>query len=309
MIVLSGGTGTPKLLLGLIEIIPQAQLKVIVNTADDIWVSGNLVCPDIDSLMYTLADLIDEEKWWGIRNDTFVTHRMLRSMGYDELMMIGDKDRATHIIRSDLIRNNISLTDATQIIAEKLGVKAKILPMSDDAITTYIHTPLGKLHFQDFWIGKGGKPSVTDITFEGLGNGIGKAKAKPTPHVIKALRSEDAVVIGPSNPVTSIGPIIHLDPIRKILREKFVIAVSPIIGEKPVSGPAGKFMDVIGLEPSSRGVYEFYKDFLDVLIIDKNDPSLNNGETIRADILLSSRKKSVDLAKLIKQQIKDRQSN
>ncbi|MEM4503632.1 MAG: 2-phospho-L-lactate transferase CofD family protein, partial [Archaeoglobaceae archaeon] len=167
MIVLSGGTGTPKLLVGLKEV---AEFSVIVNTAEDIWISGNKICPDIDSVIYALAEIIDEEKWWGIRGDSFRTHEALKKLGVDEFMAIGDLDRATHILRSELLRKGFSLVHATKEVAKAYGVKQEIYPMCNEEVATIIVTAEGEMHFQDFWVRKKGIPEVVDIYFRGIEN-------------------------------------------------------------------------------------------------------------------------------------------
>ena len=294
MIILSGGTGTPKLLNGLKRIILQEDITTVVNTAEDRWVSGNLVCPDIDAVLYTFADLIDESRWWGIRDDTFYTHEILKRLGHKELMMLGDQDRATHILRSELIRDGLTLTQSTDELRSSFGIKAKILPMSDDPVATMILTQEGEMHFQDFWITHKGKPEVLDVRFDGLD------KAEPTPEVMNALSSEDAVIIGPSNPITSIGPILGLKGIRPMLQKKRVIAVSPIVGDKLVSGPAGKLMAARGYEVSSAGVAQCYADFLDVLVVDRRDDCvIPDVRVARTDTMMSSVKKSIELARFI----------
>lgn len=291
MIFLSGGTGTPKLLSGLKEIISEEKIKVIVNTAEDMWVSGNLVCPDIDSVLYTLSGLIDENKWWGIKNDTFTTHEALKSKNYYEPMMLGDMDRATHIARSELLREGKNLTEATAKIASEFGIKAKILPMSDDYVATMIQTSDEKMHFQKFWIEKKGEPDVLGVEFEG------SKIPEPTESVLSALKSENTVFIGPSNPITSIGPILSLSGITDILKEKYVVAISPIIGKQAVSGPAGKLMAACGFEVSSYGVFEFYREFLDLMIVDEKDDCLIEGiDVLKTDTIMSDIEKSKDLA-------------
>ncbi len=204
MIIFSGGTGTPKLLDGLKEILPPEELTVVVNTAEDLWVSGNLICPDLDTVLYLFSDQIDRKKWWGIKNDTFQTHERMQELGVRESMKLGDRDRATHIIRSNLIRSGVSLTEATLKFASILGIDAKILPMSDDPVSTYIETPEGVMHFQDFWVGKHGEPEVLGVDIRGV------SEASISPKVLEALENDDNVLIGPSNPITSIGPIISL---------------------------------------------------------------------------------------------------
>ena len=294
MIVLSGGTGTPKLLVGLKQVFGEAQLKVIVNTAEDITVSGNLVCPDVDSVIYTLSGIIDKDRWWGIANDSFYTHTTLEGLGHEEQMMIGDRDRATHILRTELLNRGMSLTEATAELATKFGITAEILPMTEDAVSTMIITRAGKLHFQEFWIARKGEPEVLDVQFDGI------EKAKPTKAVINALMRESVVLIGPSNPITSIGPILSLAGMKDLLKRKRVVAISPIVGDKPVSGPAGKFMHAKGFEVSASGVYNCYKDFLDVLVIDKSDrcqigTEAKGVEVLKTDIMIRNDEDSKQL--------------
>jgi LPPG:FO 2-phospho-L-lactate transferase len=266
MIIFSGGTGTPKLLNGLREVYPEEKITVVVNTAEDIWVSGNLISPDIDTVLYLLSGRLDTSKWWGVKDDTYRTHEAMKELGYDEVMMLGDIDRATHIMRSDFIRGGLTLTEAIIGLSKSFGVKANVFPMSDDPVSSMIDTPEGIMHFQDFWVGKHGGPEVLEVCQEGI------EKANISPAVLEALEREDHVLIGPSNPITSIGPIIELPGMRDILKKKKVVAVSPIIGTEPVSGPAGKLMNARGIEVSSYGVASYYSDFLDHLIIDERDP-------------------------------------
>jgi len=294
MIILSGGTGTPKLLRGLRNIIPEEGITVIVNTAEDRWVSGNLVCPDIDTVLYTFAGIIDERKWWGIRDDTFCTHEALKKLGYRESMKLGDQDRATHVFRSELIRSGHTLTETTERLRSSLRIKAKVLPMTNDSVATMIDTPNGEMHFQDFWIAHKGEPDVLNARFDGLD------AAKPTPEVMSALDSEDVVIIGPSNPITSISPILELKGVIPILQKKHIIAISPIVGDKPVSGPAGKLMRAKGYEVSSAGVAQCYEDFLDVLVVDrKDDCALPDIKVVKTDIMMATLAESERLARFI----------
>jgi LPPG:FO 2-phospho-L-lactate transferase len=266
MIIFSGGTGTPKLLNGLREVYPEEKITVVVNTAEDIWVSGNLITPDIDTVLYLLSGRLDTSKWWGVKDDTYRTHGAMKELGYDEVMMLGDIDRATHIMRSDMLRSGLTLTESIVGLSKSFGVKANVFPMSDNPVSSMIITPEGKMHFQDFWVGKHGGPEVLEVCQEGID------KASISPAVVEALEREDNVLIGPSNPITSIGPIIELPGMRDILKEKKVVAVSPIIGTEPVSGPAGKLMTARSIEVSSYGLASYYSDFLDHLIIDERDP-------------------------------------
>ena len=266
LVVLSGGTGTPKLLQGLKDLVDD--LTVIVNTAEDIWISGNRICPDIDSVIYALADVIDEERWWGIKGDTFITHERLKRLGWNEFMMIGDLDRATHIFRTELLRRGHTLTEAIRSLKNAFGVKAEVLPMCEEDVATMIVTSRGEMHFQEFWVKHRGEPDVIDIYFKGIEN------AKATDDVIKALERCYGVIIGPSNPITSIMPILLVKGVRERLKRKRVVAVSPIVGSRPVSGPAGKFMRAKGYDVSPLGVADVYADFLNVLVVDSSDADL-----------------------------------
>jgi LPPG:FO 2-phospho-L-lactate transferase len=296
MIVLSGGTGTPKLIRGLRMLIPNEEITVIVNTAEDIFISGNLVSPDLDTVLYLFSGALDDDKWWGIKNDTFHTHTALKKMGINERLMLGDADRATCIFRSELMRQGASLTEATMRVSSAMGIKARILPMCDEKVDTMINTPQGLVHFQDFWVGKHGEPDVLGVKFTGI------EKAKPAKAALDALIPEENVIIGPSNPITSIGPILALKGMRKILAKKKVIAISPIIGDSPISGPAGKLMSACGFSVSSPGVAECYRDILDVMVIDEKDTADEKEfpmRTARCDTMMTSVEKSEALAKCV----------
>ncbi|NOR49151.1 MAG: 2-phospho-L-lactate transferase [Methanosarcinaceae archaeon] len=299
MIILSGGTGTPKLLNGLRSLIPPEDITVVVNTAEDIWVSGNLITPDIDTILYLLSGRLDTEKWWGVAGDTFRTHETMKSSGFDEGMMLGDLDRATHIMRSDILRNGGTLTSSIRKLCGAFGIKTDILPMSEDPVSTMITTPQGKMHYQDFWVKGRGEPDVVDVSMDGISD------AAIAPAVLEALETDGEVLIGPSNPITSIGPILALTGMRKILKQKKVVAVSPIIGKEPVSGPAGKLMQARGFEVSSVGVAKCYQDIVDVFVIDERDTADISDfddigcEIVRADTLMKSVDVSVELSKQI----------
>ena len=302
MIIFSGGTGTPKLLVGLEKVFKEEELNIIVNTAEDIWISGNLLCPDVDSVLYTLAGIMDKKTWWGVKDDSFHTHNALERLQHPEHLMIGDKDRATHIARSELLRQGKSLTEATAALARSLGIpdRIRILPMTDEPATvrTKILTPEGEFHFQEFWVVRKGEPEVLDVHFEGMD------KVKPSEAVVEVLEkeSEALVLIGPSNPITSVGPILSLKGIRELLKWKIVMAISPIVGTEAVSGPAGKLMRAKGFDVSPYGVYTCYKEFLDVLVIDKNDEcSVDTGvDVLKTDIMIKKDKDSKRLATFLK---------
>lgn len=292
--VLSGGTGTPKLLKGLKEL---TNFAVIVNTAEDIWISGNKVCPDIDAVLYTLAGIIDENRWWGIEGDSFRTHEMLLKLGFDEFMAIGDFDRAVHIFRSELLRKGFTLTEATKRLREALGVEQEVLPMCDEDVETRIVTNIGDLHFQEFWVKNRGEPEVFEVYFKGI------ERAKATKDVLNVLEKAKFILIGPSNPITSIMPIVLVKGICDFLKRKRVIAVSPIVGKKAISGPAGKFMRAKGYDVSPLGVAEVYSDFLDVLVVDNADRNLvgyyKDIEIVATNIIMKTLEDSKELAEFI----------
>jgi LPPG:FO 2-phospho-L-lactate transferase len=287
MLVLSGGTGTPKLLMGLKELMDPKDLSIVVNTAEDLLISGNYVSPDVDSVLYTLADIIDEKKMWGIKGDRTLTYDYLIALGVKEKLKIGDRDRAVHIFRSDLMRQGASLSQATVALAEALGVMQRVVPMTDDRVSTMLYTSEGLMHFQDFWVGRKGKPEVVSILFGGL------KEAKPSKGFLELLKTEDTVLIGPSNPVTSIGPILNLPGVREKLEKKKVIAVSPLIGDQPVSGPAAKFMTALEYPVTDEGVREMLGK-VDIFVVDKK--SRYKGDCLRMSTRMKTRAGSLKVA-------------
>ncbi len=300
MIILSGGTGSPKLIDGLRQLIPDKDITVIVNTGEDIWSSEVFISPDIDTVLYLFAGILDKTKWWSIVGDTYNTYNQMKELGHNEILMLGDRDRAVNLVRTQSLHGGLTLTEATIEIAERFGIKATVLPMSDETVTSIIKTPVGKMHFQKFWVSSKGKPDVLSFEYEGI------RKAKLSPAVREILEKEDCVIIGPSNPMTSIGPILALPEMKDILKNKKVIAVSPIIGNAPVSGPAGKLMAAKGLEVSSKGVAELYKDFIDIFVYDIRDdvivPEEIEAMGIRAvalDTMMTDEKKRKNLAEEI----------
>ena len=244
---LSGGTGTPKLLRGMQKVMDRHEISVIVNTAEDIWISGNHISPDLDTVMYLFAGILNTDTWWGIRNDSFTTHEEIARLGIDEFIAIGDKDRAVQIARGEMIRNGMRLTNATKILCDRFGVRENVLPMTDTEVTTLVKTDLGLIHFQEYWVRAKGKIEIEQV--------VRSFNEPPvaTEEVLAVIEASDAVVIGPSNPITSISPILACEGIKSALVDKLVIAISPFIGNSPVSGPAGALMQAAGFEPSSRG--------------------------------------------------------
>ena len=259
--VFSGGTGTPKLLQGLKEIVDPSELTIVVNTLENDYFSGVYVSADIDTVLYTMSDLINDELWYGIKDDTFITHDRLEEVGCGELLRIGDKDRATKIQKT-LLMEKYNLAKACQIQAKNMGLTCNIIPMSNENSDIKIITDIGELEFHDFLIKHQSEPEVLDVKFSNV---------SPADGIIDAINNSEAVIIGPSNPITSILPILSLEGIRDALKNTYVVAVSPIIGNDSVSGPASKFMKALGIEVSSVGVASVYKDFLNTMVIDTKD--------------------------------------
>ena len=262
--VFSGGTGTPKLLQGLKEIVDPSDLTIIVNTLENNFFSGVYVSADIDTVLYTMSDMINDEFWYGVKNDTFITHDRLEELGCGELLRIGDIDRATKIQKTQLMQE-YGLKKACEIQAKNMGIESKIIPMSEEQSEIKIVTDIGELEFHDFLIKYQSEPKVLDLKF---------SQVNPAEGIIEAIKNSEAVIIGPSNPITSISPILSLEGVRDALKEAHVIAVSPIIGSDAVSGPASKFMEALGVEVSSIGVASLYQDFLDNIVIDDKDSDL-----------------------------------
>ncbi|MDH7593447.1 MAG: 2-phospho-L-lactate transferase [Methanomicrobiales archaeon] len=291
---LSGGTGTPKLLLGMRELMDESDISVIVNTAEDLWMSGNYLSPDIDTVIYLFAGILDTQRWWGIEGDTYATHEEIRRHGGEEYLAIGDRDRAVHILRGEMLRRGLRLTECTTSISRIFGVRAQVLPMSDTAVNTIISTPEGEMHFQEYWVRFRGEPKVLRVhrRFE--------APPITTGEALSTIAESAAVVIGPSNPVTSIMPILECRGIKEAMKGKTVVAVSPFMGDRPFSGPAAPLMRAWGLEPTAMDTYRLYRGIATLFIQDVRDPYRIKG-AYAMDTLMSDRKKSIDLAEEILQ--------
>jgi LPPG:FO 2-phospho-L-lactate transferase len=266
---LAGGVGAAKLLTGLAKIVEQKELTVIVNTGDDIELHDLHISPDLDIVAYSLAGIVDESKGWGIEGDTFYCLDSLRKFTGSEWFNLGDKDLATHIFRSNLLKKGFTLTDVTRKINEVLGVTATILPMTDSLFETRIVTRVGTMHFEEYMVKRGAQDEVLGVEFYGSEN------AKPAFGVIEAIENAERVVICPSNPVVSIGTILSVSGVRDALKRTRAkkVGVSPIIGGLPVKGPADKLMRGLGHEVSAFGVAELYADFIETFVIDIADTS------------------------------------
>jgi len=278
---LSGGTGTPKLLEGARNVIPDSEISVIVNTGEDIWYQGGHISPDVDTVMYLFAGLLNTDTWWGVRGDSFLTHDVLKTLLPASYMSIGDKDRAVHIARAEWLKKGMTLTRVTQQLCSHFGVSATILPMSDSPYTTYVRTAKGDIHFQEYWVRYRGNTDIYAVLH------VPDEQPPATPEVIDAIRKAEVVIIGPSNPVTSILPILSCTGVREELAQKKVIAISPFIGEGPVSGPAAQLMKTMKYPADSTGVRALYADLVDVFIQDERDTAQVPG-SVRLDTLMKT---------------------
>jgi LPPG:FO 2-phospho-L-lactate transferase len=270
IVALTGGTGGAKLVEGLAAVVDPSQLLIICNTGDDCVFHGLHVSPDIDTITYTLAGLSDTEKGWGIKGDTFAAMEHLGRLGNDIWFNLGDRDLATHITRTRLFREERKLSEITEQIRRALGVTATILPMSDDRIETRVQTAAGEISFQEFFVKERWAPDVRAVRF------VGAEQSRPAPGVLEAIRRAEAIIVCPSNPITSIGPILAVPGIRAALEqiEAPVVGVSPIIGAAAISGPAHKLLRTAGWQASALGVARCYRGFLDNFMIAAEDESI-----------------------------------
>ena len=296
---LAGGTGAAKLLRGLGRVLDPRDLTVVVNTGDDTLIWGLHVSPDLDTVCYTLGGVIDERKGWGLTDETFHALDQIARYGEPVWFNLGDRDLATHLHRSRLLREGRSLTQITRAIAQALGVTATVLPMSDQPVRTRILGPDGWLAFQEYFVREKAQVEVRAVNYAGA------PAARPAPGVLDAIRTADAVLVCPSNPITSIGPILAVPGLVEALQstEAIVAAVSPIVGGDAVSGPAGRLMAAAGLPVSATGVARAYGGWLDLLVFDEQDRTLApeirsaGAAPVVAPTMMSSRDAEVTLAR------------
>ncbi|MGD6933188.1 MAG: 2-phospho-L-lactate transferase [Candidatus Bathyarchaeia archaeon] len=264
---LAGGVGAARFLTGLIQLIKQEDLTVIVNTGDDIDLFGLHISPDIDIVTYTLADIINHERGWGIKGDTFECLNMLKQYGEVEWFNLGDKDFATSILRTKMFKNGATLSQVSAKVSRDLGLKLKILPMTDDKFATHVQVAEGLIHFEEYMVKRAAQDKVLGVQF------VGAETAKPAPGVVEAIMDSERIVICPSNPVVSIGTILSISGIREALQKTSAkkVAVSPIVAGAPIKGPADKLLEGLGFEVSAFGVAKMYSGFLDGFVIDTID--------------------------------------
>lgn len=289
---LSGGTGTPKLIRGFRNHMDDSNISVIVNTAEDMWIYGSHLSPDIDTVMYLFAGILNTDSWWGIKDDTTITNDFLIALGEDIYLTLGDKDRAVNIARARMLNSGMTLTEATGELCRTLKISANVLPMTDSEYTTYIKTGERLIHFQEYWVKHRGNLDIDEVVRGG------EEIVSATKEAIEAINDADFVVIGPSNPVTSISPILECSGIKEALKNNYVVAVSPFIGDEPVSGPAKALMQAWNMPADSTGTFELYREFTDLFIQDIRDP-ITLKEGIKTDTVMKTEDISSKLAEEI----------
>jgi len=300
-LVLAGGVGAAKFIEGLVNVVNPEKLKIIVNTGDDIELFGLKICPDLDIITYTLANLVDKIKGWGFTDETFNCLGLLKNFYDTGWFNAGDKDLAVHIYRTDLFKRGYSKSEITIKICEKLGVTPLLIPMCNEPVETYIKTPTETIHFEEYFIKHQCAPEVIGIEFRGI------EIAKPVDGVREYIKNAKKIIICPSNPIVSIGTILKVAGIKEALNEvkQKVYAISPIIKGATVKGPADKLMRSVGFEASCIGVAKYYQDFLGNIIIDEKDRNLKSKidelgiTTYCFDTLMTDIKKKEALARFV----------
>lgn len=270
IVALAGGVGAAKFLRGLVEELPPETLTVIGNTGDDIELFGLHISPDLDIVAYTLSGLVDEDRGWGIQHDSFDCLTMLQRYGMPTWFNLGDRDLATHLLRTQKLRAGETLTEATTALYQALGLRVRLLPMCDAPVPSLVRTPAGTFHFQEYLVQRGGSEEVLEVIYHNI------SQARPAPGVLDAIARAEAILVCPSNPIISIGPILAVPGIRQAIRETAapVVAISPIIQGATLKGPADKMLRGLGLEVSAFGVGQYYADLVTTLVIDQLDADL-----------------------------------
>jgi LPPG:FO 2-phospho-L-lactate transferase len=292
VVALSGGVGGARFAYGLSRALDPGVLTVIVNTGDDFVHWGLSVCPDIDTVLYTLSELSDDERGWGLAGETFETLGRVRRFGGTDWFMLGDKDLATHIARTEALARGKTLTEVTAHFAEVLGTRARVVPMADGPCRTMIETETdGTLPFQEWFVGRRAAPRVRQVTFQG--------DPPAAPAALAAIAAADAVIVGPSNPYVSIDPILSRAGMRDRLRGKRVVAVSPIVGGRAVKGPLAEMIDSLaGRPPSAKAVADHYGDLLSGFVVENGDEgAISPLPVLATNSVMRSRDERVTLAR------------
>ncbi|MBI1745586.1 MAG: 2-phospho-L-lactate transferase [Acidobacteria bacterium] len=304
---LAGGVGAAKFLECLVPLIEPGDLTIVCNTGDDMTLWGLYLSPDVDIILYTLAGIVDPVKGWGVRGDTFNTLAMMRQYGLPDWFNLGDRDLATHIYRTALRHTGKTPSEITETLRRGLGVIARVLPMTDDPFETHVLTDSGRMHFQEYLVQRRALDTVQEVIYH---TPLG---ARPAPGVLEAIAQADGVILCPSNPLASIGPILSLAGVRDHLcaTPAPVLAISPIVGGKTLKGPADRMMAGIGLETSARQVAFLYQDFLDIFVLDQTDADLQGDiealgvSVLVTDTIMNTPEKKTDLAKVVLRALND----
>ena len=298
--VLAGGTGSIKIIRGLASC--TSNLSIISNIGDNFWFNGLYVCPDIDTCIYGLAGILDKERGWGIRNDTFSYLSSMKLLGEETWFQIGDKDLITHFIRTKMLSKGYSLSTVVKWIAlNQYNIIKKIIPVSDTHVETRIVTNKGDMNIQEFWVKNKAKPRVLDVYYKN------SEKAKCNKDALRIIRSSDIIIIAPANPISSIAPILSLKQIKEELIEQRdkIIAISPVIGNKAISGPARKYLSAKGIESSVLGIAKFYSQLISKIVIDNSDSNFSKEinkigvSSFETNILMNNSKEEKRLARFI----------
>jgi LPPG:FO 2-phospho-L-lactate transferase len=270
IVALAGGVGAARFLEGLVQVVDPKDLTVIVNTGDDLYLYGLYISPDLDTVMYTLAGIANKTTGWGIENDTYNCLEMLERYGNEPWFKLGDKDFATHILRTHLLRRGIPLSEITKLLCNFLEIEVNIVPMTNQKVNTRVVTEDNVLDFQDYFVRYQKVSVIRDVYFEGI------KEATPPPGLLDLLKSAEGIIVCPSNPIVSIQPILKVDGILAAVKDLPVVGISPIVGGAPIKGPADKLMKAFNIEVSAYGVARYYADFLGTLIIDDIDAALKD---------------------------------
>jgi LPPG:FO 2-phospho-L-lactate transferase len=298
--VLAGGTGSVKIVRGFASE-PGEDLTIVSNVGDNIWLHGLYICPDVDTVLYGLAGILSE-KGWGIKDDSFSFLDQMEKLQQDVWFKLGDRDIATHLLRTALINQGRNLTEITDWMTKKFSVPEKIFPATDSQLETIIVTDEGPMHIQEFWVKHHGNPKVRDIRYNGAEN------STANPDLLNSLKNSELIVIAPANPISSINPIMKVREIGEVLTRlrKKVIAVSPLIGERAISGPAVKYMKAMNLTDSPLGVAAFYSDMVGNFIIDSHDSTMSSKiscldmNVFQTDIIMKDSRDEKRLSSFIK---------
>jgi LPPG:FO 2-phospho-L-lactate transferase len=270
VVVLAGGVGAARFLRGLVRVVPADDLVVIGNTGDDMWWHGLYIAPDLDTVTYWLAGVADEARGWGLRGDTFTAQSAFAGLSAESWFQLGDRDLATHLYRTGRLSAGVPLHQVTSELSERLGVRSRILPMSDEPVETRLKTDAGDLHFQEYFVRERWRPVVHEIYWTGI------EAARPAPGIAEAVSAARAILIAPSNPAISIGPILRVPGMRGLLTaaRSRTVAISPLIQGRAVKGPTVELMRAEGIRPDALGVAQLYRDIAAGFVLDAADAAL-----------------------------------